>query len=132
MVLIFPALGERADDEPALEQGEAHRLLEVPEVGVGLVAIAADRDEFAGLVSGDEDGAVQLVEEFGQSGGVDAAEFGGGVGCGRAGVLGGGRFVGHGGGSVGGSGRRRRPRGRGYDTGCIRISPPFTAGSNPP
>ena len=53
---------------------QAHRALELAEVGVDAVAVAADRHELARLVGGDQQGAAELAEDLGEVGAVDAAQ----------------------------------------------------------
>lgn len=65
--------GLRAADREAIAlYGDAHGFLEVAEVGVDHAAVVAYQNGFTGLVRGDDEANVELFEDLGEIGSVDA------------------------------------------------------------
>ena len=76
LVAEFPDLRPRADGEPAGLRliRDAHRAVEVAEVGVELAALGAQHDEPAGLVGGDEQRDAEFAQDRGEIARVAAGE----------------------------------------------------------
>ena len=71
---VLPDLDRRADGEPAAVEGQAHRGLEAPEVGVEVVPLVADHHQLAGLVGRHQQRGAELPQQAGEVRRVDGPQ----------------------------------------------------------
>ncbi len=83
-VAVIPDSVGAADGQPRRVHGDAHRLVERPEVGVdrARLGVIADEDDLARLIGADDEADAGLLQDVAEGTGVDASQ---GIGLGLAG-----------------------------------------------
>ena len=73
-VVEFPNLQGRADGQTVTMDRQPHRLSEAAEVGVDDSSVGAKQDQLASLVGRDQHGDAEMLQDFGESGGVNTPQ----------------------------------------------------------